>query len=492
MRKLIYLNFCLLFLFPALSFAQWEGAQISRLTTDIYENRLYSIMEIDKNDKIYLIYLQDPKPYTTNVTEFLLTREKGSAWSSPLEIGNPVYKNTLKYHHRFGIDLRNGVIHCLYAYGDTLFYTNNTLNWEVTKIDSNANYSEGDRLFCDSLGNVHFSWKSEYYVSGIRYYRVMYMTNASGQWIKQQVSPEIYIGVVGSFFAPRMVVEKGGRAHIIYYTSDFIYHIVNDTLGGTNWTEDSLSYPFCCWNEVSDFRIDKDNSMHMLFIGSDIPYPIQDDDFSTWYYYRHSSTGDWITPEQVTDMGRGYWLFLDSSGEPHVSWGVYYYANKKKGYWESTSILDNTYFPSRVQFVLDSDGKGYAAFIGYPYVLTDSAEIYYFGPSPGFVSPDNPERPLSFQLKQNYPNPFNPNTTIPFTVYGSQFIVHSPIHTTLKIYNILGQLVRTLVDEERMLGDYQVSWDGKDQNGKEVKSGIYFYVLTCGQFKETRKMSLIR
>jgi hypothetical protein len=122
----------------------------------------------------------------------------------------------------------------------------------------------------------------------------------------------------------------------------------------------------------------------------------------------------------------------------------------------------------------------------------DSSEIYYLGPSPGFVSPDNPERPLSFQLKQNYPNPFNPNTTIPFTVYGSQFIVHSPIHTTLRIYNILGQLVRTLVDEEKMPGDYQVNWDGKDQNGKEVRNGIYFYVLMGGQFKETRKMLLIR
>jgi hypothetical protein len=160
---------------------------------------------------------------------------------------------------------------------------------------------------------------------------------------------------------------------------------------------------------------------------------------------------------------------VDSLGEPHVIWGIlsqanYYYANKKKGYWESTQILDNTYYPENPLFVLDSNGKGYAAFIGFPYVLTDSSEIYYFGPSPDFVSPDNPERPLSFQLNQNYPNPFNPNTTIPFTVYGSQFIVHSPIHTTLKIYNILGQLVRTLVDEERMSGDYQVNWDGKDED----------------------------
>jgi hypothetical protein len=100
--------------------------------------------------------------------------------------------------------------------------------------------------------------------------------------------------------------------------------------------------------------------------------------------------------------------------------------------------------------------------------------------------------PLTFRLEQNYPNPFNPATTIPFTVIGSQFMVHSPVRTTLKIYNVLGQLVRTLVDEEKQPGNYQVIWDGKNQKGNEVSSGIYFYQLRAGDCKETRKMSLLR
>jgi hypothetical protein len=473
MRKLIYLIFCLLFFFPAIAFAQWEGAQISRLTTDVYENRLYNIMEIDKNDKIFLIYLQDPKPYTSNVTDFLITKEKGSSWSTPLEIGNPAFKSTTYGHHKFGIDMRNGVIHCLYAYGDNLFYTNSTLNWEVIKIDSSAHYGEGSNLYCDSLGNVHFNWSYDYWVSGERYYHVIYMTNSTGQWVKQQVSPEILV-VSGSPVMSPMAVEKGGRVHILYYGTNYLFHVVNDTLGGTNWTKDSLAYPFCCWNGVGDFRIGKDNSLHMLLIGSNILYPQPDEDFSTWYYYRDSASTQWTAPEQVIDTSRGEWLFIDNQGDPHVGWGVYYYANKKKGYWESTQILDKTYHPEILLFVLDS------------------AEIYYLGPSPGFVSPDNPERPLSFQFKQNYPNPFNPSTTIPFSlkVQGSMF--KGSVSTTLKIYNILGQLVRMLVDEERMPGDYKVSWDGKDQNGKEVKSGIYFYVLRCDKFKDSRKMLLIR
>ena len=102
------------------------------------------------------------------------------------------------------------------------------------------------------------------------------------------------------------------------------------------------------------------------------------------------------------------------------------------------------------------------------------------------------QKPISFHLSQNYPNPFNPSTNIPFTVYGSRFMVHSPVHTTLKIYNILGQRVRTLVDEPKGAGTYQVIWDGKDDWGKDVASGIYFYQLTAGDYKETKKMTLVR
>ncbi len=100
--------------------------------------------------------------------------------------------------------------------------------------------------------------------------------------------------------------------------------------------------------------------------------------------------------------------------------------------------------------------------------------------------------PYIFELNQNYPNPFNPTTTIPFTVYGSQFIVHSPVRTSLIIYNILGQKVKTLVDEERLPGNYQIVWDGKDEKRNEVSSGIYFYQLKAGNYKEIKKMSLLR
>lgn len=109
--------------------------------------------------------------------------------------------------------------------------------------------------------------------------------------------------------------------------------------------------------------------------------------------------------------------------------------------------------------------------------------------------------PSGYILSQNYPNPFNPVTCIRYTVGSNQIEAadggrrtadNSAQHVTLKVYNILGQLVMTLVDEEKFPGNYQVIWDGKDQNGEEVSSGIYFYKLKAEDYTETKKMILLK
>ncbi|MFN3695315.1 MAG: T9SS type A sorting domain-containing protein [Ignavibacterium sp.] len=88
--------------------------------------------------------------------------------------------------------------------------------------------------------------------------------------------------------------------------------------------------------------------------------------------------------------------------------------------------------------------------------------------------------PAYFSLAQNYPNPFNPNTKISW---------QSPVgsHQTLKVYDVLGNEVATLVNEERPAGSYEV-----DFNAAGLSSGIYFYRLQAGSFVETKKMILLR
>ena len=106
------------------------------------------------------------------------------------------------------------------------------------------------------------------------------------------------------------------------------------------------------------------------------------------------------------------------------------------------------------------------------------------------------EKPEKLTLFQNYPNPFNPVTVIQYAVGGGVGKAADGRPRTadisLKIYNLLGQLVRTLVDEKMVPGNYQVIWDGKDDRGKEVASGIYFCKLKAISFLKIRKMVLLK
>jgi len=93
--------------------------------------------------------------------------------------------------------------------------------------------------------------------------------------------------------------------------------------------------------------------------------------------------------------------------------------------------------------------------------------------------------PSRFVLSQNFPNPFNPETMIEYQVQQSSQV-------ELAIYNLLGQKVRTLVAEDQAAGVYEVRWDGRDDQGAPVTSGVYVYRLRAGTFYETRKMVLLQ
>jgi len=96
------------------------------------------------------------------------------------------------------------------------------------------------------------------------------------------------------------------------------------------------------------------------------------------------------------------------------------------------------------------------------------------------VETENSLTPNTFLLSQNYPNPFNPSTTIKYSVPSAQFV-------TLKVYNLLGQEVATLLNEEQNAGNYIAKFDASS-----LSSGIYFYTLKAGNFTDTKKMILMK
>ncbi|UCC80381.1 MAG: Omp28-related outer membrane protein [Candidatus Zixiibacteriota bacterium] len=97
---------------------------------------------------------------------------------------------------------------------------------------------------------------------------------------------------------------------------------------------------------------------------------------------------------------------------------------------------------------------------------------------------DDPSSPNNFALKQNYPNPFNATTRIDFLAEGGK--------VNLAVYNVTGSLVKTLVDGPLEAGIHSIVWDGKDNGGSDVSSGIYFYRLSDSSGESVRRMALLK
>jgi len=104
--------------------------------------------------------------------------------------------------------------------------------------------------------------------------------------------------------------------------------------------------------------------------------------------------------------------------------------------------------------------------------------------------PSKPVFPKEFMLLQNYPNPFNPETWLPYQLATDAVV-------NLYIYNVKGQLVRSLALGKQVAGNYLTKdkaayWDGKDGSGARVASGVYFYRLHAGNFNATRRMVIMK
>jgi serine protease AprX len=191
---------------------------------------------------------------------------------------------------------------------------------------------------------------------------------------------------------------------------------------------------------------------------------------SFWHKYQFWS-GDSGFVEINTDGGKG--------------WERIYSFDSTQSEWTQVSIpLDSytghSHVKFRFHFISDNTGNADGWYI-------DDVQINF---KPTSVEEEQVSVPTEFSLSQNYPNPFNPSTIIRFKVKGQRSKV--PIPTTLKIYNILGQKVKTLVDESKQTGEYEAIWDGKNDRGEVMASGMYFYQLKAGKLTETKKMLLLK
>lgn len=132
---------------------------------------------------------------------------------------------------------------------------------------------------------------------------------------------------------------------------------------------------------------------------------------------------------------------------------------------------------------VNNDGKKELIFTGEEGGIT---KLFIVGFQGSFsIIENNISIPEEISVKQNYPNPFNPTTTIEYQIQKSDFV-------TIKVFNSIGQLVNTLVNESKQSGEYSVIFNGRNESGQTVASGVYYYQLQVGDFVSSKKMILLK
>ncbi|MEP7146245.1 MAG: M14 family zinc carboxypeptidase, partial [bacterium] len=170
--------------------------------------------------------------------------------------------------------------------------------------------------------------------------------------------------------------------------------------------------------------------------------------------------------------------YVDVSNDNGVSWESVRFYNKIVNDWTKEVIdissIANSTTSLKIRFSMVSNGTVVADGI-----YIDDIKLAGYNATPtGIVS--NTGIPEKYSLSQNYPNPFNPTTNINYSLPASQ-------NTLLRIYDLLGKEVMTLVNEKQNAGNYSVSFDGSN-----LSSGLYYYKLESGEFTDTKKMLLIK
>lgn len=145
--------------------------------------------------------------------------------------------------------------------------------------------------------------------------------------------------------------------------------------------------------------------------------------------------------------------------------------------------------------ITDLDNDGILECIVVKYNYPAQTNYYYEIYNTGISGLSEISKPISFELKQNFPNPFsaknetafgkNQSTTIEYNLKENQYV-------KIEIYDIKGELVKTLVNEFQNSGQYKVIWNGSNKIGSRLPTGVYFYSLTSNQFNETKKMIILK
>jgi hypothetical protein len=503
-----------------------EEASGNFVTTNLTNNSVddnYSTLSLDQNDAVHISYeSRDP-----SIFQVMYMHNVSGSFSSPIAITQGGLNKGTPFG-KIGPDSVMHFVYYTYTNGsDNCYYRNydlrtSTLGSEMFLSNGEASSDFQATLDVDSNGKVHIALSSgTTLLSG----PLKYFNNVSGSF------QEIPTGVSVNISYPRIRVDINNNVHIIYRASSTLYYINNVT--GTFTSPVSITPPGQLPAGIQSLEIDDQNRLYTSYQSSQSASgkgfyllfaengvfndTILIADLPPEYVTRNSS--------QVVTKGNGDIAMFYAEGDVRndtvicdifmkrgniyqvipvemASFNANVYGNHVKLSWMTITEKNNYGFHiERMQSTTEEQYEwqkiGFVEGSG----TTTEPQNYWF--EDDNISHGNYSYRLkqidldgsssyskiievdiatlnTFSLEQNYPNPFNPSTVI-----GYRLPVNSDV--TLKVFDLLGREVATLVDEFKPAGKYEVEF-----NSKDLSSGIYFYTIQAGSFTKTEKMILLK
>jgi Secretion system C-terminal sorting domain len=486
----------------------------------------YSTLSIDQNDKVHISYEErDP-----TIFQVMYMNNVSGSFSTPIAITQGGLNKATPFS-KIGPDSVMHFVYYTYTNGsDNCYYRNydlrtSTLGTETFLSNGEASGDFQATLDIDSNGKVHVAL-----VSGTTLTSgpLKYFNNTSGTF------QEIPTGVSVNVSYPRIRVDSNNEVHIIYRASSTLYYINN--VSGTFSSPVAITPAGQLPAGIQSLEIDDQNRLYTTYQSSQSASgkgffllfaenqvfgdTILIADLPPEYVTRNSS--------QVVTKGNGDIAMFYAEGDVRndtvicdifmkrgniynivpvelVSFSADVYGNNVSLSWVTVTEKNNYGFEILRSAQNESEWEtiGFVPGFGttteiHNYTFNDEInstgkysyrlkQIDFDGAvNYSDIIEANIGIPNTFTLEQNYPNPFNPSTKIKFTIPATLSEVEGSL-VTLKIYDVLGDEVITLVNEEKPAGEYEVEFDGRN-----LTSGIYFYTLKAGSYVETKKMILLK